>query len=271
MRNFLVANALYWLHEFHIDGLRVDAVASMLYLDYSREHGEWVPNRYGGRENLEAIDFLREMNHVVQRGCAGLHDGGGGLDGVARRDAADRRRRARLHLQVEHGMDARHARVLRARSDPSPVPPGRAHLRDGLREQRAFHHAALARRDGAHERLVVPEDAGRPLAEDGEPARAVRLSVHAAGQVAAVHGDRAGAAGGVGSRQLAAVAPGARSVARRAARVSPAARARVSRSCRRSGSATATIAASSGSTRRTMRTPCCRTCAGRTTPTSSSC
>jgi 1,4-alpha-glucan branching enzyme len=62
VRNFLVANALYWLEQFHIDGLRVDAVASMLYLDYSREAGHWIPNVYGGRENLDAIDFLREMN-----------------------------------------------------------------------------------------------------------------------------------------------------------------------------------------------------------------
>ncbi|WP_457676459.1 1,4-alpha-glucan branching protein GlgB [Thiolapillus sp.] len=71
VRNFLVANALYWIEEFHIDGLRVDAVASMLYLDYSREDGDWTPNRHGGREHLEAIDFLREMNEVVHTSFPG--------------------------------------------------------------------------------------------------------------------------------------------------------------------------------------------------------
>ncbi|MBK9179239.1 MAG: 1,4-alpha-glucan branching protein GlgB [Acidimicrobiales bacterium] len=65
VRNFLVANALYWIDEFHVDGLRVDAVASMVYLDYSREEGEWVPNRYGGNENLEAVGFIHELNTVV--------------------------------------------------------------------------------------------------------------------------------------------------------------------------------------------------------------
>lgn len=63
--NYLCANALYWLEEFHVDGLRVDAVASMLYLDYSRDPGDWLPNRFGGNENLEAIDFLRRMNQLV--------------------------------------------------------------------------------------------------------------------------------------------------------------------------------------------------------------
>ncbi|MDB4906578.1 MAG: glgB [Gemmatimonadetes bacterium] len=72
VRNFLVANALYWLREYHVDGLRVDAVASMLYLDYSRKPGEWLRNEHGGRENLQAISFLREMNAVVhaeEPGC----------------------------------------------------------------------------------------------------------------------------------------------------------------------------------------------------------
>ena len=69
--NYLLSNALYWMEEFHIDGLRVDAVASMLYLDYSRKEGEWIPNMFGGRENLEAIDFLKRMNELVY----GNHEG----------------------------------------------------------------------------------------------------------------------------------------------------------------------------------------------------
>ena len=65
VNNFLVANALFWCDRFHVDGLRVDAVASMLYLDYSRKQGEWVPNQFGGRENIEAIEFLKKFNHIT--------------------------------------------------------------------------------------------------------------------------------------------------------------------------------------------------------------
>lgn len=71
VRNFLVANALYWCREFHIDGLRVDAVASMLYLDYSRKDGEWLPNIHGGRENLDAVSFLQEANATLHRDVPG--------------------------------------------------------------------------------------------------------------------------------------------------------------------------------------------------------
>jgi len=70
--NFLIANALFWCERFHVDGLRVDAVASMLYLDYSRQAGQWIPNQYGGRENLEAIEFLKKFNHVTQTEFPGV-------------------------------------------------------------------------------------------------------------------------------------------------------------------------------------------------------
>jgi 1,4-alpha-glucan branching enzyme len=87
VRNFLLANALYWLESFHVDGLRVDAVASMLYLDYSRKAGEWSPNRYGGRENFEAVDFLRTLNELVREehpGCFTVAEESTAWPGVTR-------------------------------------------------------------------------------------------------------------------------------------------------------------------------------------------
>jgi 1,4-alpha-glucan branching enzyme len=71
VKNFLIGNALYWVEQFHVDGLRVDAVASMLYLDYGRQDGQWVPNKYGGNQNLEAIEFFKHLNSVVR----GKHHG----------------------------------------------------------------------------------------------------------------------------------------------------------------------------------------------------
>jgi len=72
VRNFLISNALFWLDKYHLDGLRLDAVASMLYLDYGRREGEWIPNRYGGKENIEAIDFLRALNDAVHSSFPGV-------------------------------------------------------------------------------------------------------------------------------------------------------------------------------------------------------
>ncbi len=72
VKNFLLSSAIFWLEDMHVDGLRVDAVASMLYLDYSRKEGEWVPNQYGGRENLIAIDFIKELNVAVHDQCPGI-------------------------------------------------------------------------------------------------------------------------------------------------------------------------------------------------------
>ena len=119
VRNFLASNALFWLEKYHVDALRVDAVASMLYLDYGRREGEWIPNRFGGRENLEAMDFLRALNLAVYRDFPDYSDHCRGVNRVADGVAPDVSRRTRLRLQVEHGLDARHAQVF---SDRSAVP-----------------------------------------------------------------------------------------------------------------------------------------------------
>ena len=141
--NLLIANALFWLERFHVDGLRVDAVASMLYLDYSRKGGEWIPNVHGGRENLDAIAFLQRMNkevYAAHPGVVTIAEESTAWPGVSQPVHAGG---PRLRLQVEHGIHARHARLYGARADLPAMAPQRHHLRPDLRLRRELRAAAV--------------------------------------------------------------------------------------------------------------------------------
>ena len=159
VKNFLVANALYWMERYHIDGLRVDAVASMLYLDYSRKAGEWLPNKYGGRENLEALEFLREFNTVAHREHPGVLTIAEESTAFPGRLAPRASRRRGFFLQVEHGVDERHSALLREGPGLPPPRTQQDHVLVHVRVERELRAADLARRSRARQEVAARQDA----------------------------------------------------------------------------------------------------------------
>ena len=143
VQSFLISNALFWFEEFHIDGLRIDAVANMLYLNYGRKDGEWQPNKYGDTGNLEAMEFLKKLNETIFK----YHPQ---ALMIARVHLVAADLQARLHgrhgvqLQVEHGLDERHARLREPRPDLPQVESGQTHLLAHVRILRELRPAALA-------------------------------------------------------------------------------------------------------------------------------
>lgn len=190
VRSFLMSSAHWWLSEFHFDGLRVDAVASMLYLDYSRKHGEWLPNKFGGRENLEAIDFLKELNAMVHAdfpGALTIAEESTAWPMVSRPTYV-----GGLGFSMKWNMGWMNDSLRYFQRDPIYRRWHHSELTFGQVYAYSENYVLpfLARRSGARQALAARQDAGRHLATPRQPAPAARLAGPDAGQETDVHGLR---------------------------------------------------------------------------------
>ena len=168
-------------------GLRVDAVASMLYLDYSRKPGEWIPNMYGGNENLEAIDFLRRFNELAHQvpGAMTIAEESTAFTGVSRPTYLNG-----LGFTMKWNMGWMHDMLNYFGQDPvhRKYSPQRHHFQHAVRVHGEFRAAHFARRSGARQARAAQQNAGRRVAEIRQRARVPGLHVRPSGQEAAVHG-----------------------------------------------------------------------------------
>ena len=209
VRSFLLSSAMFWLDKYHIDGLRVDAVASMLYLDYSRKEGEWIPNQYGGKENIDAISFLRRFNEEVYRHFPDVQTIA--EESTAWAMVSRPTYVGGLGFGYKWDMGWMHdtLRYSPVRPDPPPVPPERPHVPDALRLQRELRAAAVARRSRSRQGAAVGQDGRRRVAEVRGAASTLRLSVGNDRQETALHGRRDRPAAGVAARPQRRLAPAA--------------------------------------------------------------
>jgi hypothetical protein len=187
--NFLLSNALFWLDRYHVDGLRVDAVASMLYLDYSREANDWVPNEFGGRENLAAVSFLKRLNELAFGefpGSTTMAEESTAWPAVSRPVYV-----GGLGFGYKWNMGWMHDTLSYMAHEPIYRRYHQHELTFGLLYAFSENFVLpLPRRGGARQGLAARQDAGRPLAEVRQPARLSVLHVDPSGQEAPVHGRR---------------------------------------------------------------------------------
>ena len=260
VRSFLLSSAMFWLDVFHADGLRVDAVASMLYLDYSRKAGEWIPNAHGGRENLEAISFLRRLNEDVYREHPDVQT-------VAEESTAWPMVSRPLYVGglgfgLKWDMGWMHDTLAYFARDPvfRKFHHNELTFRTMYAFDRELRAAPLPRRGRARQGVAARQDAGGRVAEARQPAPPLRLDVGPARQEAPLHGRRDRPVARVEPRPRPRLAPPRPRAAPRAAGLGPGPEPPLPRASPRSTSGTASPAASSGwtaTTRRRAFSPSC--------------